>query len=236
MLSCNKMLTFFEVCRYLFSTHCPRLHGIQNTPGCDALNSSPAKLFASRDTISESIRRRYVVDAGEEGSRRTRYKPDIMGVFSELEMGRLILYQNHLKRGLLGWTLLLLCIFPGGLMAQSTTSPPSITLPGSQSPYTGSEPDNKATPEVLQLSFQDAIDRGLRTNLGLLLSGDQTIIRHSPSQPRPPRHDFDTQRKRCFEQVRWPLYTSGMPKPRFRTAGGSVHRVVCPPKSRFSGR
>lgn len=99
-----------------------------------------------------------------------------MGVFSELEMDRLILNQNHLNRGLLGWTLLLLCIFPGGLMAQSTTSPPSITLPGSQSPFTGSEPDNKATAEVLQLNFQDAIDRGLRTNLGLLLSGDQTIM------------------------------------------------------------
>jgi outer membrane protein TolC len=54
-------------------------------------------------------------------------------------------------------------------------SPPSISLPGSQSPFTGSEPEGKATPEVLQLSFQDAIDRGLRNNLGLLLAGDQTM-------------------------------------------------------------
>ncbi len=53
---------------------------------------------------------------------------------------------------------------------------PSISLPGSQSPFTGSEPEGKATAEVLQLSFQEAIDRGLRNNLGLLLSGDQTIM------------------------------------------------------------
>jgi len=61
------------------------------------------------------------------------------------------------------------------LMAQSASPTPSISLPGSQSPFTGSEPDAKATPEILQLTFKDAIDRGLRTNLGLLLAGDQTL-------------------------------------------------------------
>jgi len=68
---------------------------------------------------------------------------------------------------------LLFCVT--GAVAQNPTPAPSISLPGSQSPFTGSEPEGKATPEVLQLSFQDAIDRGLRNNLGLLLSGDQTI-------------------------------------------------------------
>ena len=63
-----------------------------------------------------------------------------------------------------------------GLMGQSSTPSPSITLPGSQSPFTGSQPEGTASGEVLQLSFQDAIDRGLRNNLGLLLSGDQTIM------------------------------------------------------------
>jgi outer membrane protein TolC len=65
-----------------------------------------------------------------------------------------------------------------GLVAQtSSPSPyPSISLPGSQSPFTGSEPDGQATPQVLQLSFQGAIDRGLRNNLGFLLAGDQTIM------------------------------------------------------------
>ena len=62
-----------------------------------------------------------------------------------------------------------------GLVAQSSEPSPSISLPGSQSPFTGSEPEGTAIPGVLQLSFQEAIDRGLRNNLGLLLSGVQTI-------------------------------------------------------------
>ena len=61
------------------------------------------------------------------------------------------------------------------LAAQDSGSSPSISLPGSQSPFTGSEPEGKATSEVLQLNFQEAIERGLRNNLGLLLSGDQVI-------------------------------------------------------------
>ena len=64
------------------------------------------------------------------------------------------------------------------LMPQQTsgTSPtPSISLPGSQSPFLGSEPEGEPTAIVLQISFNEAIDRGLRNNLGLLLSGDQTI-------------------------------------------------------------
>lgn len=60
-------------------------------------------------------------------------------------------------------------------MAQNSTTVPSITLPGSQSPFTGSEPEGKASSEVLQVNFQEAIDRGLRNNLGLLISGDQAI-------------------------------------------------------------
>jgi outer membrane protein TolC len=52
---------------------------------------------------------------------------------------------------------------------------PSISLPGSQSPFLGSEPEGKATSDVLPIDFKEAIDRGLRNNLGLLLSGDQTI-------------------------------------------------------------
>src|ERR1035441_8926026 len=62
------------------------------------------------------------------------------------------------------------------VVAQNSAPTPSISLPGSQSPFTGSEPEGKTSPEVLQLSFQEAIDRGLRNNLGLLLSGDQTIM------------------------------------------------------------
>ena len=95
-----------------------------------------------------------------------------MGLFSQLEMDRLLLPSN---RGFVVWTLVWLFCVPG-LVAQSSEPSPSISLPGSQSPFTGSEPEGTATPGVLQLSFQEAIDRGLRNNLGLLLSGDQTIM------------------------------------------------------------
>jgi outer membrane protein TolC len=44
-----------------------------------------------------------------------------------------------------------------------------------QNPYSGSAPEGKATPGVLPLSFSDAIGRGLRNNLGLLLSSDNTV-------------------------------------------------------------
>lgn len=57
--------------------------------------------------------------------------------------------------------------------AQVTSGTPSVTLPGTQSPFQGSAPEGNATPEVLQIDFKEAIDRGLRNNLGLLLAGDQ---------------------------------------------------------------
>ncbi|MGB8987030.1 MAG: TolC family protein [Candidatus Sulfotelmatobacter sp.] len=94
-----------------------------------------------------------------------------MGLFSVLEMDRRILPSNRI---FLAWMLLPLFSVPG-LMGQTSVQSPSISLPGTQSPFTGSQPEDGATAGVLQLSFQDAIDRGLRNNLGLLLSGDQTI-------------------------------------------------------------
>ena len=53
-------------------------------------------------------------------------------------------------------------------------SAPNVTLPGPQNPFLGSAPEGKATGEVLQIDFKEAIDRGLRNNLGLLLAVDQT--------------------------------------------------------------
>src|SRR5579863_4360543 len=64
------------------------------------------------------------------------------------------------------------------LQSQTTAAPPnapSVSLPGSQSPFLGSAPEGKATSEVLQIDFTEAIDRGLRNNLGLLLAGDQAL-------------------------------------------------------------
>lgn len=58
----------------------------------------------------------------------------------------------------------------------ATDNPVSGTsLSTSQSPYLGSVPEGKATSEVLSLSFKDALDRGLRNNLGLLLQGDSIM-------------------------------------------------------------
>src|SRR5271156_6560999 len=92
------------------------------------------------------------------------------GTFSELRMPCCV---PHTIR-LVAFALILLSSL-AGLWAQNSAPVPSISPPGSQSPFTGSEPEGKASPEVLQLSFQEAIDRGLRNNLGLLLSGDQAI-------------------------------------------------------------
>jgi outer membrane protein TolC len=57
--------------------------------------------------------------------------------------------------------------------ADNSGTPPTISLPGTQSPFQGSAPEGNVTSEVLQIDFNDAIDRGLRNNLGLLLAGDQ---------------------------------------------------------------
>src|SRR6202167_1891680 len=81
----------------------------------------------------------------------------------------------HPNRSLLAFALTVLFSVTG-VVAQNSAPAPSISLPGSQSPFTGSEPEGKATPGGLQTSLQEAIDRGLRNNLGLLLSGDQTIM------------------------------------------------------------
>ena len=41
--------------------------------------------------------------------------------------------------------------------------------------FNGSVPEGKATAEVLPLSFKEAIDRGLRNNLGVLVQGDNVL-------------------------------------------------------------
>jgi outer membrane protein TolC len=50
---------------------------------------------------------------------------------------------------------------------------PYVSLPGPQNPFLGSAPEGQATSQVLQIDYSDAIDRGLRNNLGLLLASDQ---------------------------------------------------------------
>jgi outer membrane protein TolC len=72
---------------------------------------------------------------------------------------------------------ILSCYGLPSLLAQSTgqaSGNPSVSIPGSQSPFQGSAPEEKITPGVLQIDFKEAIDRGLRNNLGLLLANDRT--------------------------------------------------------------
>jgi len=54
-----------------------------------------------------------------------------------------------------------------GVVAQTTAGSssvpnaptPNVSLPGTQSPFLGSEPEGKASAEVLQIDFTDAINR-----------------------------------------------------------------------------
>jgi outer membrane protein TolC len=50
-----------------------------------------------------------------------------------------------------------------------------VTSPLNQNPYSGSVPQGTAKPEVVSLTFQDAIDLGLKNNLGVLLQSYNTI-------------------------------------------------------------
>ena len=86
--------------------------------------------------------------------------------------------------------LLVFTIVPGNLIPASAqvsgtsasyqVSPPvgvqpGTSLAGQQSSFSSSVPEAKGTPGVLLLSFADAIQRGLRQNLAVLLSGENTL-------------------------------------------------------------
>ena len=62
--------------------------------------------------------------------------------------------------------------YSGAVSAGQSATPAGVSI---QSPYSGSVPEGKATSEVLQLSFKDALERGLRNNLGLLLQSDNRL-------------------------------------------------------------
>lgn len=111
-------------------------------------------------------------------------KDAVNGTFSHLRMARLlnILPKTTFSPRAMAALLALAASGTGNLMAQTTTTnsapttqTPSISLPGSQSPYLGSDPDTKTTGGVLPIDFIEAIDRGLKRNLGMLLASDQTI-------------------------------------------------------------
>jgi outer membrane protein TolC len=70
----------------------------------------------------------------------------------------------------------------GNSSGSSEAAPGAAALPAapsasisSQNPFLNSVPEGKATSEVLAISFKDAIDRGLRNNLGVLLQSDTSL-------------------------------------------------------------
>jgi outer membrane protein TolC len=64
---------------------------------------------------------------------------------------------------------------PGGLVAQASLGlqPPQASGP-TPSSYQGSVPTGEATSQAIGLSLDEAIQRGLKTNLGIILSGAQS--------------------------------------------------------------
>src|SRR5271165_3063661 len=61
-----------------------------------------------------------------------------------------------------------------GVTGLSTLPAAEQVVNRNQDPYAGSIPQGKATPEVLDLTIDDAIDRGLKYNLGLYLTARAT--------------------------------------------------------------
>jgi outer membrane protein TolC len=62
--------------------------------------------------------------------------------------------------------------------AASTTNPSALATQG-QNPYLGSTPAGKVTDQVILLSLRDAVERGLRYNLGLIESNQGTAEVHA---------------------------------------------------------
>ncbi len=61
------------------------------------------------------------------------------------------------------------------LLAQSSVvPPPTLPSPPAAADFQGSVPKGQATAETIDLSLDDAIQRGLQTNLGIILSNTQT--------------------------------------------------------------
>jgi outer membrane protein TolC len=88
--------------------------------------------------------------------------------------------------------------FAGGkLAAQSVPSPPPPNSAQSASNFQGSVARGEVSAQPIELSLDDAIQRGLKNNLGVLLSGTQTSgargQRLSDLQPLLPSVDFNAQ-------------------------------------------
>ncbi len=107
----------------------------------------------------------------------------------------------------------------GGLGAQTLQIPAGEAAPvgPTAQSFQGSVPQGEATGQAIDLSLDDAIQRGLKTNLGVILSGTQTVAargeRLSELQALLPEVDFKAQES--LAQVDLPaqgLRIPGIPK------------------------
>ena len=64
----------------------------------------------------------------------------------------------------------------GGLSPVGLGMLAAMTLAGQQGQFSGSVPQGTATPTPVGLTLRDALDRGLKTNLGLLVSDSASEI------------------------------------------------------------
>jgi outer membrane protein TolC len=85
-------------------------------------------------------------------------------------------------RQIYGWLLFSVLAMPAMAQQLSGSAAPldvpqsldQLLSAGNQSPFSGSVPSAKLKPGVLELSVEDAINRGLKYNLGIVLSGQAT--------------------------------------------------------------
>src|SRR5277367_5278288 len=64
---------------------------------------------------------------------------------------------------------------PGTSSGSDSSGLPGPAIVVNRNTYSGSVPEGKATADVLPISFKEAIDRGLRNNIGVLLQSDNTL-------------------------------------------------------------
>jgi len=140
------------------------------------LKAATLNPFASQSAATESNFTSY----DDKRERSPALELHLGGTVPRLSMCRLRMFRLRMLRSLpitpLSILVLSLAFSVPSLRAQSADAPSpaaGLSLPGTQSPYLGSAPEGEASPKVLQIDFTEAIDRGLRNNLGLLISGDQ---------------------------------------------------------------
>ncbi len=122
---------------------------------------------------------------------------------------------------LLGYAVLGSILVPGGLAAQT----PSGQIPGPMpaqtvNPFQGSVATGEVSAQAIDLSLDEAIQRGLKTNLGIILSGTQTAAARGQrlSQLQSLLPSVDASAKETVSQVDLPA--QGLRIPGFPTILG----------------